>query len=183
MSGATAGGNLIDIQTEFIYSGGMESDVAPEGTSEHSAAPVDAESDDNAETSEPTTGYQRSTVRFPYGALQDAESVAVELHAKWGGRADLDQLAAGMNTNPSSGTFRMKVATASTFGVIHVRRGNTSLTALGQKLVDPQTQAAARVEAFMTVPLFARPSRLQRPVGPSSGRPISPDSSSMGEIA
>jgi hypothetical protein len=101
--------------------------------------------------------YQRSTVGFPYSSLRDAETVAEELHDKWGGKASLDQLAAGMGTGPRGGTFRVKVATARTFGVTTpVRGGTIGLTDLGRKLLDPQTRAAARVEAFLTVPLFAR---------------------------
>jgi hypothetical protein len=107
--------------------------------------------------SPPTAVYQRSTVGFPYSSLRDAEAIAQELHDKWGGTASLDQLAGGMGTGPRGGTFRVKVATARTFGAITaVKDGSVSLTDLGRKLLDPQTRAPARVEAFLTVPLFSR---------------------------
>lgn len=92
-----------------------------------------------------------STPRPP----QPGELVATELHDKWGGKASPEQLAAGLSSSPTSGAFRIKVATARTFGAITTARGVLALTALGRKLIDPQTQATARVEAFMTVPLFA----------------------------
>jgi hypothetical protein len=101
--------------------------------------------------------YQRSTVAFPYSPLRDAETIAQELHDKWGGSATLDQLAGGMGTGARGGTFRQKVGTARTFQVIGpVKGGSMSLTPLGLRLLDPQTRATARVEAFLGVPLFAK---------------------------
>jgi hypothetical protein len=113
---------------------------------------------DDFHSEDPTSPvYQRSTVRFPYSPLRDAEMIAQELHDKWGGTATLDQLAGGMGTGPRGGTFRVKVATARTFGATTtVKGGVISLTDLGRKLLDPQTRAAARVDAFLTVPLFSQ---------------------------
>ncbi len=48
-----------------------------------------------------------------------------------------------------------KLAAARTFRVVAISRGNVALTDLGRKLIDPQTRAGARVEAFLAVPLFA----------------------------
>ena len=103
------------------------------------------------------TPYQRSTVRFPYSALRDAEQIAQELHDRWGGTTTLHQLAGGMGTSARGGTFRVKVGTGRTFGVVApADKGSLTLTDLGRKLLDPQTRAAARVEAFLGVPLFAQ---------------------------
>jgi hypothetical protein len=102
-----------------------------------------------------STKYLRSTIAFPYSGLKDAEQIARALHDSWGGGASPDQLAAGLKASPRSGSFRVKLATARTFRVIAISRGNIALTDLGRKLIDPQTRAAARVEAFLTVPLFA----------------------------
>jgi len=95
---------------------------------------------------------ERSSIKFPYGALSDAEQVA---HAVWkhGLDCSIDQLAAMMGQN-LSGAFRNKVATASVFEVVETTRGRVTLTDLGQRLVDQQTQADARVEAFLNVPLY-----------------------------
>jgi hypothetical protein len=95
----------------------------------------------------------RSTIAFPYGSLKDAEDVSNELHAKWGNSASLSQLAAGMDSTTKSGAFRSKVATARTFGVV-TGRGQLTLTELGRRIVNPQEVAAARIEAFLAVPLF-----------------------------
>lgn len=96
----------------------------------------------------------RSKIVFPYGSLRDAEQIAETLHSQWGGEASPDQLAGSLNSTPRSGTFRIKVASARIFGVVNVSRGKVSLTELGHKIVDPQTQESARVEAFLFVPLF-----------------------------
>jgi hypothetical protein len=101
------------------------------------------------------TKYLRSTIAFPYSGLKDAEQIARALHDSWGGGASPDQLAASLKASPRSGSFRVKLATARTFRVISISRGNIAFTDLGRKLIDPQTRAAARVEAFLAVPLFA----------------------------
>jgi hypothetical protein len=103
-------------------------------------------------------GQERSTVRstiaFPYGDLQDAVSVALALHDHYGGRATADQLAAALNSTMKSGTFRLRMATARTFGVIE-GKGTIALSDLGRRVVDPATEAQARAEAFLRVPLYA----------------------------
>lgn len=101
-----------------------------------------------------TTGRrERSTIKFPYGDLDDATAIARTIHDQHGRSCALDQLAAGMGQS-ISGAFRGKVATASTFGVIETARKEVTLTDLGVRIVDPQTTAAARVEAFLGVPLY-----------------------------
>jgi hypothetical protein len=99
--------------------------------------------------------YSRSTIAFPYASLKDVELVVNELHETWGGKASPEQLAASLKASPKSGAFRMKVAAARMFGAVSVARESLTLTALGRRLVDPSTNSAARVETFMTVPLFA----------------------------
>jgi hypothetical protein len=110
--------------------------------------------DDDVSNDDHGSTRQRSTIVFPYGSLQDAEKIAKEVHGKWGGHASPDQLAAGMDTSPRSGTFRVKLATARIFGVVQTKRSLVEITDLGRRLVDPQKAAAARVEAFLGVPLF-----------------------------
>ena len=96
---------------------------------------------------------ERSAISFPYSALEDAEAVARAVHA-WGGReVGQDRIAANLNTTVKSSGFRTDVAAARIFGVID-GRGTVSLTPLGHELVDDQTAARARVEAFKNVPLF-----------------------------
>ena len=111
--------------------------------------------DSNRSGAQESARYLRSTIAFPYSGLKDAEQIARALHDSWGGSASPDQLAASLDASPRSGAFRTKLSTSKTFGVISVSRGNIALTDLGRKLVDPQTRAAARVDAFLAVPLFA----------------------------
>jgi hypothetical protein len=98
----------------------------------------------------------RSKIAFPYVSLNDAEAVAGVLQQDCGGTASHDQLAGALGSTTKSGSFRMKVAAARTFGLMEATRGNLKLSALGRRLVDPDTQAAARVEAFLHVPLFRK---------------------------
>lgn len=106
-------------------------------------------------TSNEQTGKLKSTISFPYSALNDAETIAKKLHEEYGGQAKPDQLAGSLKASPRSGAFRTKVATARTFGVVSVGRESITLTPLGRQLVDPKTSAAARAQAFMAVPLFS----------------------------
>lgn len=100
----------------------------------------------------------RSTIRFPYSSLADAEEIAITMYQNRGSEADVDLVAADLNTTTQSGTFRTKLAAAGTFGLIETVRGTgrVRLTALGQRIADPERRAAARVEAFLHVPLYDR---------------------------
>jgi hypothetical protein len=97
----------------------------------------------------------RSTIAFPYSPLADAEQVADALRRR-GDTAAMDQIAAEMEQQATSGAFRTKIATARTFGAIESRRGQVHLTPLGHRLVDPAQVERARVDAFLHVPLFKR---------------------------
>lgn len=97
----------------------------------------------------------RSSIVFPYSSLKAAEQIAEVLLRSWGGSATQDQIAGSLSTTPRSGTFRNKLGSARIFGAISVSRGNVKLTDLGHRLVDSQTKSAARVEAFLKVPLYA----------------------------
>jgi hypothetical protein len=48
------------------------------------------------------------------------------------------------------------VANAGTFGLTENERGEVRLTPLGRRIADASQEAAARVDAFLTVPLYAR---------------------------
>jgi len=95
-----------------------------------------------------------STIEFPYGDLDDAISVVSAIHDNAGTSCDTDQLAAYMKHPISSGTFRQKVSSARIFGLVETTRGSVSLAELGRKIVDPTYEKKARVEAFLTVPLY-----------------------------
>lgn len=99
--------------------------------------------------------YERSTIRFPYGDLDDAIEVVRVVREHGGGQADMSQLAAWMNHDTvRSGAFRTKVATARIFGLVDVDRDTVTLTPVGGRIVDPTMEREARVTAFRNVPLF-----------------------------
>jgi hypothetical protein len=96
---------------------------------------------------------ERSTIKFPYGDLDDALEIAGGVQ-HWGRSCALDQLAAKLQQTTTSGAFRTKLYSAVTFGVVKTGKGHVTLTPLGQRVVDPTTQADALVEAFLRVPLY-----------------------------
>lgn len=112
---------------------------------------------DNGASSEDGQSRQRSTIKFPYGDLNDAVIVATFVQDQGGGSCTLDQLASWMDhESVLSGTFRMKVTAARIFGLVETgaSRDSLNLTLLGRRIVDPQHERKARVDAFLTVPLY-----------------------------
>lgn len=99
---------------------------------------------------------EQSTIAFPYLDLDAAIEVAVAVYGRSGhGSCDLDELAAEMG-QVISGAFRLKTGTAKTFEVIDKDgRSSVKLSELGKQIIQPETARAAKVEAFMRVPLYA----------------------------
>ena len=97
----------------------------------------------------------RSTVEFPYGDMADALQVARGIHDNAGFQCTIDQLAYWLgHESVKSSTFRLKLATARTFGVVEYERDSIRLTSLGERIVDEDTTGAARIESFLNVPLY-----------------------------
>jgi hypothetical protein len=59
-----------------------------------------------------------------------------------------------LKQSASSGAFRLRLSFPRVFGLTEVERGDIALTGLGLKVVDPTQEKAARVEAFLSVPLY-----------------------------
>lgn len=99
---------------------------------------------------------QRSTIAFPYMGLQEAIEVAEAIHEKVGTSLCEDvQLASWLNVSTQSSGFRVRIATAKVFGIIESpSAGHYRLTHLGRDIVDPEKRDAAKVTAFLNVPLF-----------------------------
>jgi len=99
---------------------------------------------------------QRSSIGFPYMDLDDALEVAQAIHGNAGqGECEEDQLAAWLKLSPKSSGYRVRLYAARMFGVLEMTAsGKIKLSALGRALVDPNQNRAARVEAFLTVPLY-----------------------------
>ncbi|MBF0355928.1 MAG: hypothetical protein HQL43_11895 [Alphaproteobacteria bacterium] len=97
----------------------------------------------------------RSTIDFPYLDLDAGIEVAKAIYDHAGlGACEVDQLAAQMKQTVS-GAFRMKTATAKTFGLVEKdSRSAFKLSPVGRKLVHPDSEAEGKAEAFLTVPLY-----------------------------
>lgn len=104
------------------------------------------------------SGYERSEISFPYMDLDDAVDVSKKLYSRSGiSSCPLDELAAAMGQTTSSGNFRLKTATARTFGLAERDgQGSIKLTDLGCRLVSPESEADAKASAFLQVPLYAQ---------------------------
>ncbi len=99
---------------------------------------------------------ERSTIQFPYNDLDDAVTIAKAVHENAGLSCTIDQLAAYVKNSLTSGAFRLRVSNAATFGLTDNARGEVRLTELGRRIADPSQEAAAKVESFLTVPLYSR---------------------------
>ena len=98
---------------------------------------------------------ERSKIGFPYTDLDESVTVADALYKNAGASsAEMHQVAAWLGQTPTSGAFRTKVSGARTFGLIAVSQERVTLTPLGRRIVDPEATNAAKVESFLTVPLF-----------------------------
>lgn len=103
----------------------------------------------------PKSRRERSSISFPYGALDDAINVARTIAGNFGTRCALEQIAAQLDHDDvDSGAFRGKIATARVFGLVHAGKDGVSLTALGRQIVQPLTEVSAKAEAFLSVPLY-----------------------------
>lgn len=111
---------------------------------------------DEGEQDAVQSGRGRSTIGFPYNDLGNAEELTRVLY-EHGRECTPDQLAAWLipAASPESGGFRARVTAAQTFGLIERVRGKLAVTDLADRVLDPGSAPAARVEAFLHVPLFA----------------------------
>jgi hypothetical protein len=98
---------------------------------------------------------ERSTIVFPYGDLNDALEVAKAIAGKYGSQCTPEQLAAQLgHDSVKSGSFRTKLSSARAFGVVEISKDRVAITALGRRIVQPNTEVKAKAEAFLHVPLY-----------------------------
>lgn len=99
-----------------------------------------------------------STIAFPYSDLADVVELAQAIWDNVGtSTADQAQLAAwGGHDSVDSGTYRTRLSAARVFGLITSGSRQVGLTDLGRAIVDPDRAAQARVESFLTVPLYRK---------------------------
>src|SRR5438309_9800715 len=107
------------------------------------AEPIEvADLDEASESS--TDPRERSTIRFPYGSLPDAEKIA-EVLLNEGGAAESSRLQAVLGFTGKVGSFKHVMSTSQIFGVVERGDGNTfRLTDLGRRIANPVSRGAAR---------------------------------------
>jgi hypothetical protein len=128
--------------------------MAIEAAMSENTQDISAENISDSSAEEPTRLRERSTIRFPYNDLNDAITVARTLHDQRGGQCSSDELAAELGHTVTSGRFRIRLAGTQLYGLISLSRQRVVLTRLGGRIIDPRTEAEARVEAFLSVPLY-----------------------------
>ena len=100
--------------------------------------------------------HERSSIEFPYDDLDDAIGIAQAIQRNAGISCSLSQLAAFVSAPISSGAFRLRVSNARIYGLTENARREVTLTPLGRRIADPIAEPAARVDAFLHVPLYQR---------------------------
>lgn len=97
---------------------------------------------------------ERSTILFPYSDLDNAIRVVMGVHTVGGTACEWEQLAAQLNVAATGGGYRLMMLAAKIFGLANYGQGKVSLTPLGLRMTNPADDKAAKVEAFLTVPLY-----------------------------
>ncbi|WP_379063420.1 hypothetical protein ACHMW4_20525 [Mesorhizobium sp. UC22_110] len=100
---------------------------------------------------------EQSSIAFPYLDLDAGVEVSRAIYRRAGlGSCAIDELAAEMG-QVVSGALRLKTGTARIFDLTTKggSGGGIQLSDLGRLVVSPETERAARAEAFMRVPLYA----------------------------
>ncbi len=97
---------------------------------------------------------EKSTISFPYGDLENGIKIARAVHRVGGTSCQWEQLGAELGMAPKGGGFRILVATAKVFGLVSYGGATVTLTELGARICDAVQEPRARVDAFLTVPLY-----------------------------
>ena len=111
-------------------------------------------SDPVGNSGEQTQKRERTQIDFPYADMGTAEELTATLFEKGGGAAEPPQLAGWLDMSANGGTFRSRISAARMFGFVATSRGSVDITDLGRRVADESQAPAARVEAFLNVPLF-----------------------------
>ena len=101
-----------------------------------------------------TRSNQRSSVSFPYYHLESCIEIVGAVHAVGGGECEWNQLAAHLGQAPNGGSFRQKMISARTYGLLEYADGRVILAETGHQCIDDVTSKSGFVAAFLNVPLF-----------------------------
>jgi hypothetical protein len=99
---------------------------------------------------------QRSSIAFPYYALDDAVALARAINNHVGGaRCSVDQVAAWLQLSPKSSGFRARLSAATLFGLVNSSNLDAiHLAEWGRAVVDAKREREGRARAFLSVPLY-----------------------------
>lgn len=114
-----------------------------------------SDSDTASERGDQKIKRQQSGIPFPYVPLTDVVSLARAVE-KRGHVCRVEEVAADLDQQMSSGAFRSRLSAARMFGAAGIVRGDIRLTPLGLAMCSPETAAEALAEAFLNVPLYQR---------------------------
>ena len=111
-----------------------------------------------ADQSEGKAPRGQSTIAFPYADLSDALSIVKTIRDTGGAPIGKVQLAAAMGHPATSGAFSAKLNAARMFGLVRLIAGKVKISDLEYETIDSNEarSKAAKITAFLTVPLFAR---------------------------
>lgn len=104
------------------------------------------------------SNYERSSIAFPYFDLSECLKI-VRAISNNAGAAECtdDQIAAWIDLSPKSSGYRSRMSASRLFGLIENRAENGHrISELGLKALDDHHARAAKVAAFLNVPLFKR---------------------------
>lgn len=128
------------------------------------------------ENSAEDSGQIKSNIVSPYFDLAASIEVAKTIHTQGGGQCTSDQLVHWLGyTSIKSGTYVTRVSAASSkyFGLIDYSAKKYSVSSRGRKIIFPVNsgdELSAKVEAFLSVPLFKKVFEEFR------GKPLPPES-------
>jgi hypothetical protein len=99
---------------------------------------------------------ERSAIGFPYQDLAESLEAARTIYSHVGtGTCEEPQLAAWLGLSPNSSGFRVRLSSARLFNLIEGGSGSVRCTDLGVRAADSKQERAAKVEAFLRIPLYA----------------------------
>ena len=105
-----------------------------------------------------SSSYERSSIAFPYFDLSECLKIARAI-SHFGGANDCsdDQVAAWVDLSPKSSGYRSRMSAARLFGLIEQgKESGVRLSDLALRTLDEHHARAAKVQAFLNVPLFVR---------------------------
>ncbi len=98
---------------------------------------------------------QQSAIPFPYIPLPDVVEL-VRVVEKRGHVCRVEEAAADLGQQMTSGAFRSRLSAGRMFGAVEIARRDVRLTDLGLAICNPQTEPGSLAEAFLNVPLYKK---------------------------